>query len=144
MAAVKFPRPEPGLVIRYACLWAGEAARGRADASKDRPRAVILVVGGEGPTTLVRVLPITHRPPADAVDALEIPLATKRRLGLDGERSWVVLTEANEFGWPGPDLRPVRQSEVLSFTCGLLPPRFFAVLKQRLSERRGRSVRRTE
>src|ERR1700739_4639183 len=40
-------------------------------------------------------------------DALEIPTPTKDRLGLDSDRSWVVLTEANDFIWPGPDLRPL-------------------------------------
>ena len=50
----------------------------------------------------VRVLPITQAAPAVADDALEIPPATKARLGLDSERSWVVLTEANDFRWPVP------------------------------------------
>jgi hypothetical protein len=31
----------------------------------------------------------------------------KRHLGLDGERSWIVLDEINDFIWPGHDLRPV-------------------------------------
>ena len=34
------------------------------------------------------------------------PDTVKRRLELDDERSWIVLTEANRFIWPGPDLRP--------------------------------------
>jgi len=38
--------------------------------------------------------------------AVEISHETKRRLGLDDDRSWIVLTEANRFAWPGPDLRP--------------------------------------
>ena len=54
---------------------------------------------------IVRVLPVTHTPPTDLADALEIPTLTKERLGLDSARSWVVLTEANDFIWPGPDLR---------------------------------------
>ena len=33
---------------------------------------------------------------------MEIPLATKARLGLDDARSWIVLNEANRFIWPGP------------------------------------------
>jgi hypothetical protein len=32
--------------------------------------------------------------------------ADKCCLGLDEPRSWVVLTEANRFPWPDPDLRP--------------------------------------
>jgi hypothetical protein len=43
------------------------------------------------------VCPVTHSPPSDPGDAIEIPPATKRRLGLDDERSWIVLTESNRF-----------------------------------------------
>jgi hypothetical protein len=46
-------------------------------------------------------------PPSDPCEAIENPPATKRRLGLDDERSWIVLTESNRFVWPGPDVRPV-------------------------------------
>lgn len=55
---------------------------------------------------IVTVLPVTHSPPQTPEDAVEIPADTKRRLGLDEAPSWVVLTEANRFVWPGPDLRP--------------------------------------
>ncbi len=95
-----FPRPVPGLVIRYSYLWAAEYARGQEEGVKDRPCAIILATAEH----VVTVLPITHAPPADASMAVEIPPATKRRLGLDSERSWVVLSEANRFIWPGPDL----------------------------------------
>lgn len=141
---MKLPRPEPGLVIRYAYLWAREAAEGREEGTKDRPCAIVVVVRGPMEAPVVRVLPVTHRPPENPQDALEIPFPTKLRLGLDGERSWIVLTEANEFGWPGPDLRPVRLSEDLSFAYGVLPPKFFEALKRRLVEARARLVRRTE
>lgn len=40
-------------------------------------------------------------------DVIEIPPATKQRLGLDSEGSWIVITEANEFVWPGLNLRPL-------------------------------------
>lgn len=58
-------------------------------------------------TPAVRVLPITHTPPSIPVDAIEIPPATKQRLGLDDDRSWIVLTESYRFVWPGPDIRPL-------------------------------------
>jgi hypothetical protein len=99
---VSFPEPRPGLVIRYSYLWEREAREGREEGAKDRPCAIVLVVLREGEHPIVRVLPVTHSPPADPADALEIPQATKRRLGLDAERSWVVLTEANDLIWPGP------------------------------------------
>ena len=71
---------------------------------KDRPCAVILVVTDNEGSHVVTVLPITHTPPSSPASAVEIPYATKQRLGLDAERSWVMLTEANRFTWPGPDL----------------------------------------
>jgi len=55
---------------------------------------------------IVTVLSVTHSPPQTPADAIEIPAGTKHRLGLDDAPSWVVLTEANRFVWPGPDLRP--------------------------------------
>ena len=50
------------------------------------------------------------------------------RLGLDGERSWVMLSEWNEFAWPGPDLRRLPGGSVVH---GMLPPAQFAVLRER-------------
>ena len=57
-------------------------------------------------------------------DAVEIPAATKARLGLDSERSWVVVSEVNRFVWPGPDLASV-PGNPRRFDYGFLPPRFF-------------------
>ncbi|MGA3309891.1 MAG: hypothetical protein ABSD08_14940 [Xanthobacteraceae bacterium] len=94
---MSLPVPRPGLVIRYAYLWESEAREGREEGIKDRPCAIVLVVLREGEHPIVRVLPISHTPPGDAADAVEIPTPTKERLGLDSERSWVVLTEANDF-----------------------------------------------
>ena len=108
---MSLPVPKPGLVIRYAYLWEAEAREGREEGSKDRPCAIVLVVLRGGNHPIVRVLPVTHSPPSDAADTLEIPGATKERLGLDSQRSWVVLSEANDFIWPGPDLRPVPGSD---------------------------------
>ncbi len=81
---------------------------------------------------MVRVLPITRSPPTDPRDALEIPLPTKRRLGLDSERSWVVLSEANEFLWPGPDLRFAQGGGPESAVYGKLPETFMRDVRDRL------------
>ncbi len=51
---------------------------------------------------MVRVLPITHTPPANPADAIEIPAAVKNRLRLDHERSWIVLTEATALPGRAP------------------------------------------
>ena len=133
---MSWPVPRPGLVIRYSYLWESEARQGREEGVKDRPCAIVLVVLREGEHPIVRVLPVTHAPPADPADALEIPPVTKARLGLDGDRSWIVLTEANDFIWPGPDLRPLPGRDPSTVAYGFLPPGFMRVLRERLERRR--------
>jgi hypothetical protein len=137
---VALPVPVPGLVIRYSYLWQTEHVRGREEGVKDRPCAVILVSTDDAGEHVVTVLPISHAAPTDPRLAVEIPAATKRRLGLDDARSWVVLTEANRFVWPGPDLRPLRRGDAGSVAHGLLPfslfdeirLKFLAALKARV------------
>ncbi|MFI5011944.1 MAG: hypothetical protein ACHQAY_06325 [Hyphomicrobiales bacterium] len=92
-----FPEPISGLVIRYSYLWAEEHKRGQEEGVKERPCAVIVMTVNEDGERLVTVLPISHTPPADPKLAVEIPPLVKRRLKLDDDRSWVVLTEANRF-----------------------------------------------
>lgn len=122
---MSFPEPVPGLVIRYSYLWRDEYQRGQEEGVKDRPCAVVLVTSDEDGERVVTVLPITHTPPRNPALAVEIPQATKHRLGLDDDRSWVVLTEANRFIWPGPDLRFTRPGDLGSVSYGLLPRTLF-------------------
>ena len=119
------PEPQPGLVISYAYLWHHEHRAGREEGVKERP-CVIVVAVEEAPSgpTRVRVAAVTHRPPDDLSVALELPAAVKRHLGLDSERSWVILDEVNEFAWPGFDLRPISRSR-RTHVYGFLPPRLF-------------------
>lgn len=142
------PQPVPGLVIRYSYLWRAEHLAGREEGVKDRPCAVILVTQDADGERVVTVLPVTHAPPRDPTLAMEIPAATKMRLGLDDARSWVVLTEANRFIWPGPDLRPAIPGDSGSVAYGLLPTRFYNELRARflavLKAGRAAAVRRGE
>lgn len=78
----------------------------------------------------VYALPIAHSPAA-AATAVEIPAPVKARLGLDGEKSWVVVSEANVFAWPGPDLRLLPGKGPESSVYGFLPPAFFRVVRDR-------------
>jgi len=110
--------PRVGTVIRYAYLWVDEAVSGRREGVKDRPCAVVVSSVDEDAHPLLLVLPITHSPPAANDLALEIPHATKQRIGLDDARSWIVTREYNRFTWPGPDIRPDENGEVV---LGLLP-----------------------
>jgi len=118
------PTPEPGLVISYAYVWDHEARGGQEEGRKDRPCVIALAVerrqDGE---TLVTVLPVTHRPPENPAAAVEIPRAVKQQLGLDDSRSWVMVSEGDQFVWPGYDLRKVPSTD--RYHYGFLPPRFF-------------------
>ena len=142
------PKPVQGLVIRYSYLWRGEHLRGQEEGVKDRPCAVVLVTARDNNGQVVTVLPLTHAPPPDPFFALEIPHVTKQRLGLDAERSWVMLSEANRFIWPGPDLRPLRGGDLASVACGQLPYKFAEEIRLRfvahLKARRAHVVGRTE
>lgn len=55
---------------------------------------VVARIETSGRTQLL-VAPVTHSEPDRAGDAIEIPPSVKRHLGLDRERSWIVLTELN-------------------------------------------------
>jgi hypothetical protein len=142
------PTSVPGLVIRYAYLWADEHDAGREEGAKDRPAAVVVAHTDRNGQLVVVVLPVTHSAPSDPTEAIEIPPDTKRRLGLDGDRSWIVLTEMNVFPWPGPDVRPVPGKGPSSIGYGQLPGNFFHAVRNRLAARQAagalRRVRRTE
>ena len=102
-----FPSPEVGLVVSFAYLWHREQQAGRTEGAKNRPCVIVTAVEEVEGQTIVTVSPITHSQPEDASLGIEIPPRVKRHLGMDGERSWVILTEVNRFAWPGYDLRPL-------------------------------------
>ncbi|HEX9877547.1 MAG TPA: hypothetical protein VGC50_12920 [Gammaproteobacteria bacterium] len=139
------PLPQPGEVIRYAYLWWNEARMGGEDGAKDRPCSVVLTRITDAGRTVAYVLPITHTPPLKKEDGVEIPQATKRRLGLDIERSWIITTELNRFTWPGPDLRPTAAGE---YVYGYLPEKLMRIVlrqvKEHAREKQLKSVVRTE
>ena len=145
---MSLPTPRPGLVIRYSYLWAREHDQGREEGVKDRPCAVLLATRTDEGDLRVIVLPITHAPPHDPEDAIEIPAPTKRRLGLDDDQSWIVLTEGNAFAWPGPDLRFAQGGGPESVALGILPAGLINAVRNRflaLHERnKARFVPRTE
>jgi hypothetical protein len=134
------------LVIRYSYLWNRERLAGLEEGSKDRPCAIVVSIVVEDDSRRVLALPITHTPPRNPDDAIEIPAITKTRLGLDSDRSWIVVSEANRFTWPGPDLCPVPGRDASSVAYGILPPDFFARVRNAFLARftQNRIVPRTE
>jgi hypothetical protein len=115
-----------GWIFRYAYLWDWQHREGREEGDRNRPCLVLaIVMTTEKGAPVVRVLPVTHTPPAEAI---EIPAEVRARLRLNAERSWIVLTESNRFAWPGPALRPVDRE---SGYYGALTPALLAEVKRR-------------
>ena len=76
-----------GWIFRYAYLWDWQHREGREEGDKDRPCLVLaIVMTTEEGAPIVRVLPITHTPPVNPADAIEIPADVKGRLRLDADR----------------------------------------------------------
>jgi hypothetical protein len=145
---VLFPEPVAGLVIRYNYLWRREHLEGREEGQKDRPCAIVASVLREAGALRVLVLPVTHTASeADAV-AIEIPAFVKKRLGMDDERSWIVISEFNDFVWPGPDLRLVPGKADGAIVYGALPGSLFEKVRgawlELATKRRSSRVKRTE
>ncbi|HEY5105156.1 MAG TPA: type II toxin-antitoxin system PemK/MazF family toxin [Caulobacteraceae bacterium] len=133
----ELPEPRPGLVISYCYLWRDQARLGGDEGVKDRPCVVVLAVQQRQGQRIVTVAPITHAHPRLSGDAVELPKATKDRLGLDDARSWIVVTEVNQFVWPGPDLRPAAPGR---WTHGFIPGELLRVVRARMAEHRELSL----
>jgi hypothetical protein len=128
---VSLPAPRLGMVLRYSYLWAASAAQGLDEGDKDRPAVVVLIIDDVEPGHSVFVLPVTHSMPTADTEALEIPIEVARKAGLDASRSWVILSEFNEFVWPGFDLRTIPGRGTRTVAYGFLTPGFFAALRAR-------------
>ena len=129
------PLPHPGRVISYSYLWAREHSDSRESGVKTRPCVIVLDRQVREGVTIVTVVAVTHAPPSDPADAVEIPAKIKAQLGLDGQRSWIVITEVNSFVWPGPDLSAIPGTSPTRFDYGVLPPGFFRKVRDDLVAR---------
>ena len=144
---MKIPTPSPGMVVSYSYLWADEAGKGLEEGRKNRPCALILALQLDDGQVEAVALPITHTPPAQPDTAYALPPLVKRHLGLDDAQSWVVLSEANSFIWPGPDLAPIAGHASDTCVYGLLPRGVFLAIRERFfaleAAHRIRQVQRT-
>jgi uncharacterized protein YifN (PemK superfamily) len=137
------PKPAPGMVLSYSYLWHREKKKGETEGRKDRPATVVLVTNRAGLGDVVYVLPITTAEPApDDPWKIEIPRSIKERIGFDGRRSWVDVTELNIFTWTEHHLRPTRtlagKAKPEQETClyGYLPSGFFRKITKATDEYR--------
>jgi hypothetical protein len=128
---VSLPTPEPGLVIRHAYLRLSEHRAGREEGVKDRPCAIVLTARDDNDFTRVLVVPVTHNPPGNLAQALELPAPVEQHLSIDAERSWIVLSESNLFVSPDPALCRVGDRDNNSIDYGFLPTFFFVKLQRK-------------
>lgn len=138
------PQPQPGLVIHYEYLWRYRSEKGKEDGDKRRPCAIIIAATGMTGEIETVVAPITHLEPDPPSVGVEIPRRVKQHLGLDDERSWVIVTDLNVFTWPGVDIYPVPNSPPGTYEYGLIPSRLFDQIRKKIIEMESVPTRRTE
>lgn len=112
-------------MLNYAYLWRDQYRRGLEEGTKNRPCLVVAIEPSPDGQQYVTVAPVTHHPPQDFREALEIPSAIKQSLGLDEQPSWIVLTDLNRFRWPGEDIRQIPSRPTGTFSYGVMPSRLF-------------------
>jgi hypothetical protein len=71
----------------------------------------------------VLYLPITHSPPSQDGEAIEIPADTRYAAGLDGSRQWIIIGEGNLDAWPEDIFNLPNQPGI--FHYGFMTPGFF-------------------
>ncbi|MGK0437950.1 MAG: hypothetical protein ACJATK_000897 [Paracoccaceae bacterium] len=117
--------PQVGILIRHMYLWRDEARQSRGEGRKARPCLVVHIRDNEYMEKEVYIVPVTHTEPADKSQAIELPHATKQRLKLDHDTSWIITSEVNRFIWVGPDVRKTQSNET---SYGYLPSTLVSVV----------------
>ena len=125
-----YPSPEPGLVLSYSYLWRKEEAAGRVEGTKPHPAAIILIQE-PGLKPLVTVVPITHSAPSSSDVAIAIPPRLAAHWGLDAKPHWVIVSEANQFHWPGFDIEPNKKG---NYYYGFVSPKLLEQIAAKFVE----------
>jgi hypothetical protein len=108
--------PRIGQVIRYSFLWSNGH-------EKERPAVIVVAKKKiDNEKYRVAVMPITHLLPVDVNKYVAIPEKLNNYLGLDAEKSFVIIDEINEFEWTGFDIRKVPNTHKWEY--GQIPPKF--------------------
>lgn len=86
--------------------------RGRQEGAKERLCAVVKAVHqGQDGKPSVLLAPITHTPPHDKSEGVEIPNDITRHLGLDDQRQWIKTTEVNRVSWDDAGITPAKKTQ---------------------------------
>ncbi|HEY8190675.1 MAG TPA: hypothetical protein VIF12_08310 [Micavibrio sp.] len=123
---MKTPAPFPGLVIGYSYLWHHDYKLERDFSEKPATHGIVLSVEEEVGDKIVIVAALADAKRKDG-ECIELPEATRVRLGLPSPRYWIILSEINRFVWPGPDLRSV--SPLTDDGLSAIPPALFETVK---------------
>jgi hypothetical protein len=129
------PLPELrlGLVVRYEYLWARRANIAET-ADKDHPACVVATYRVTGsPEDFVVYLPISHTPPAEGEEGIELSDQAKSSAGLDARRQWILVSECNVDAWPF-DVRSLPR-DPRRFHYGSLPQAAFREVRDRFVAR---------
>ena len=119
--------PQVGQIVDHYFLWADEQAAGRIEGRKSRPCLIIAVEQRRHAAPRVTVLPVTSQAPRPGTTAVAVPDDVKTRIGLGRARpAWVVIDDANVFGWPGYDLVPQPRG---GFVRGFVTRGFFQLVR---------------
>lgn len=145
---MEIPTPQAGLVFHYSYLWHNQQKQGLEEGTKERPCAVVLAIETAEGKMRVLAAPITHSEPDKNRQAIALPPAIAKRLGLDERPQWIITDDVNLFTWPGPDIRPAPRSDPASIAYGFLPHNLtFDLLKtvrQHVQARSAAQVERDE
>ena len=133
MTAGPNTRPKRGDIFTYCYLFTHEADKGIVEGRKDRP---IMVIAVDGDDYLVAAITTKgeRNPNAIAIPS-EVAAITKLDPG-----SAIVVSELNNFTWPGYDIRPLAKQT--SYVTGTMPPRFFAHILGQIGKRTARIIDR--
>jgi len=119
--------PQVGQIVDHYFLWADEQAAGRIEGRKVRPCLIIAVERRTQSGPSVTVLPVTSQAPRAGTTAVAVPDDVKARIGLARALpAWVVIDDANVFGWPGYDLVPQPGG---GFVRGVVTRGFFRLVR---------------
>lgn len=127
------PDPQGGLVIRYDYLWLREQQTGSLEGSKERPCAIVVAVPASDKNPLRAIVcGITHSEPEPPDEGIELPPKVKRHLGLDANRSWVIVSETNIVEWDDPGIVPTPSGD---WAYGFVPEALADLIRNRVLER---------
>ena len=121
-------------MICYEFLWSHEHEADLSEGEKRRPCVIVLTVSDRRGETIVTVAPITHNEPDNPNHGVEVPRRVKDHLNLDQKKSWVIVTDLNEFIWPGDYVFPIPGGRQDQYDYGTIPQALLTLISQKIDQ----------